>query len=360
MALPRPPTRPAGKKKSALAHIPLERRPCPDKAPFRPAKNPQFDARVLGARGKIPLARCYGQAMLQMVHVARQHAAGLVKSALAAPVGDQSRPRGVGPFFVVAHALPFESAPGELPPDFDVRPHPHIGLAAITYMLDGNITHRDSLGSRLEVGAGGLNFMIAGRGVVHSERFDRMRTLGGKLQLLQVLMALPDGSEDVEPSVVHVASERVPETEDGGATVRALAGEGSPLTFPAPMFLRDVRLEPGACYRPPDAFSERALYVLNGAIDVAGARVDAQRTALLSPGHALVTGVERTRLLAFGGEPVGPRYMWWNFIHSSLERIEAARTEWRRGRVPLPQGDTESFTPAPPDEGRPLLRLNAG
>src|SRR6478735_7633944 len=130
--------------------------------------------------------------MLETVHAARQFSAGLVRSALGAPIGEQAKPRSVGPFVLVAHALPFESAPGELPPDFDVRPHPHIGLAAITYMLDGNITHRDSLGSRLEVGAGGLNFMIAGRGVVHSERFDRVRTLGGKLQLLQVLMALPD------------------------------------------------------------------------------------------------------------------------------------------------------------------------
>jgi redox-sensitive bicupin YhaK (pirin superfamily) len=146
--------------------------------------------------------------------------------------------------------------------------------------------------------------------------------------------------------------------EEAGATVRTLAGEDSRLGFPAPMFLHDVRLEPGARYSPPDAFRERALYVLSGAVDVDGTRVDAQQTAVLSPGGTLATGTEHARLLAFGGEPVGPRYAWWNFIHSKLERIEAARAEWRAGRTPLPPGDTESFTPAPPDEGRPLMRLN--
>src|SRR5262245_31906120 len=138
--------------------------------------------------------------MLELVHVAKQHSAGLVKGAVGAPVGDDSRPRSVGPFVVVAHVLPWGSAAGELSPDFDVRPHPHIGLAAVSYMLDGSLTHRDSLGFRQEVSAGGLNFMIAGRGVVHSERFDRVRTLGGTVQLVQLLLALPDGSEEMEPS----------------------------------------------------------------------------------------------------------------------------------------------------------------
>jgi redox-sensitive bicupin YhaK (pirin superfamily) len=301
--------------------------------------------------------------MLELVHVGRQYSAGLVKSTLAAPVGEEGRPRAVGPFAVLAHALPWESAPGDLSPDVDVRPHPHIGLAAITYVLDGSVTHRDSLGSRQEVTAGGLNFMIAGRGVVHSERFDRVRTLGGKIQLLQVLMALPDGFEDMDPSFVHVVAERIRQTETSGATVRVLAGatdgEQALLGFPVPVFLHDVRLEPGARYRPPDAFGERALYLLSGAIDVGGQRIDAARTAVLSAGNAVATAVERARLLAFGGEAVGPRYMWWNYIHSSLERIESARAQWRAGSVPLPPGDTESFAPAPPDQGRPLHRLNA-
>lgn len=300
--------------------------------------------------------------MLELVHVARQHSAGLVKGALGVPVGDDGRQRSVGPFAIVAHVLPWQSAPGELPPDVDVRAHPHIGLAAVTYMLDGSLTHRDSLGSRQEVSAGGLSFMIAGRGVVHSERFDRVRTLGGTVQLLQLLLALPDGSEDMEPSFVHIAADRIQQTDSGGATVRSLVGatdgEEGLLGFPTPMFLHDVRLERGARYRLPDAFSQRAFYVLSGAIDVGGQRIDALTTAVLSPGNALATGVEPARILAFGGEPVGQRYMWWNYIHSSLERIHTARAEWRAGSVPLPPGDTESFTPAPPDEGRPLNLLN--
>jgi redox-sensitive bicupin YhaK (pirin superfamily) len=137
--------------------------------------------------------------MIESVVEARTYAAGLVESALAAPLGRDEALRSVGPFAIVAHALPHTVEPGALPPDFDVRPHPHIGLAAITYMLQGHITHRDSLGSRQEIGPGGLNCMIAGRGVVHSERFERVRLLGGTVELLQVLLALPDGHEDVEP-----------------------------------------------------------------------------------------------------------------------------------------------------------------
>lgn len=297
------------------------------------------------------------------VHASKRFSAGPMTTALAAPLGEDTRPRTVGPFVVVAHALPFESAPGALPPDSDVRPHPHIGLAAITYMLDGHLTHRDSLGSRSEVGPGGLNFMIAGRGVVHSERFDRLRTLGGTLQLLQLLLALPDGAEEMAPSFRHVAREEVRECGKADASVRILAGgvdpAESPVTFPGPMFLHDVRLEPGAAYRAPDSYTERAVYVLHGAVDISGTRVEAQHTALLAPDEALVAGAGPAQILSFGGEPVGPRYMWWNFIHSSLDRLESAKAEWRGGRTPLPPGDTESFTPAPPDAGRPLLRLNA-
>lgn len=296
--------------------------------------------------------------MLDFIHPAKQFSAGLIRSAAGSPVGEMNRPRSVGPVVVVGHALPSETAPGAMPPDQDVRAHPHIGLAAFTYMLDGHITHRDSLGNRQEVGPGGFDYMIAGRGVVHSERFERARLLGGNVQLLQILLALPDGHEDVDPSFLHVAADAVPESVEGGATVRVIAGEGSRVEFPGPMFLHDVRLEPGARYSPPRAIEQRALYVLSGAIDVAGTRVEAQRTAVLLPGDALTTATENARVLGFGGAPVGPRYTWWNYIHSSLERIEAAKAEWRAGRVTLPPGDTESFTPAPPDDGRPLMRLN--
>ncbi|MBZ0232165.1 MAG: pirin family protein, partial [Deltaproteobacteria bacterium] len=221
--------------------------------------------------------------MIDSLVDARQFAAGAIRTALAAPVGPDDAPRTIGPFAVVAHALPLASPPGELPPDFDVRPHPHIGLAAVTCMLEGHTTHRDSLGSRQEVGPGGVNFMIAGRGVVHSERFERLRTLGGTLELLQILLALPDGHEELEPRFVHVAPADVPRSSEGGALVRRLAGDDTALPFPTPVFLHVVQLEPGARYLPPAAHRERAVYVVSGAIAIDGSPVRAQQTALLAP-----------------------------------------------------------------------------
>jgi redox-sensitive bicupin YhaK (pirin superfamily) len=300
--------------------------------------------------------------MIESVTDARAFSAGLVRSALAVPLGTEREPRMLGPFAVIAHALPLQVEPGALPPDFDVRPHPHLGLAAITYLLDGHVTHRDSLGSRHEIGPGGMNYMIAGSGVVHSERFERVRLLGGTIELLQILLALPDGSEDVAPAFHSVEPYRVPRTEAQGTAIHWLAGgptvPDAPVRFPAPMFLCDVSLEPGARYRPPEGFPERAVYVLSGALEAGSARIGAQQVAVLAPGAMLAAGTEGARILAFGGEPVGPRYMWWNFIHSSLERLEAAKAEWRAGKTVLPPGDTESFIPAPPDDGRPLQRLN--
>lgn len=300
--------------------------------------------------------------MIDQVFDARKHTAGLTTAALAAPRQQEGALRTIGPFAVIAHSLPLATEPGALPPDFDVRPHPHIGLSAMTYLIDGHVTHRDSLGSRQEIGPGGMNYMIAGRGVVHSERFERLRLLGGKLELVQILMVLPDGEEETEPSFSTIDAARVPQVIEDGATVRWLAG-GSASTlvrFPTPLVLCDVQLEPGGTYRPPVGFAERAVYVLHGSIEAGGSRIGTQQVGLLSPEAAVFTCREPTRVIAFGGEPPGPRYMWWNFIHSSLERLEAAKAEWRAGKSPLPPGDTESFTPAPPDDGRPLLRLNEG
>lgn len=179
-------------------------------------------------------------------------------------------------------------------------------------------------------------------------------------------MPLPDGAEDAEPSFEAIDPSRVPTHTEGGAIVRRLAagteGGDAPVRFPAPLFLWDIELAPGARHHLPDGIGERAVYVLRGAIELAGARVDAQRVALLREGPASVEAGEAggpARLLAFGGAPPGPRYFWWNFLSSSLERLEEAKAAWREGRTPLPPGDTESFTPAPPDAARPLLRLNA-
>lgn len=296
--------------------------------------------------------------MMEAVTDAKQFSAGLIATALACPLGAPDAQRMIGPVFVLAHALPFEVGPGELAPDFDVRPHPHIGVATLTYLLSGHSTHRDSLGSRWEGTGGSVHYMVAGRGVVHSERFERLRALGGRLELLQIILALPDGSEDLEPSFTRVDPGEVPEEQGDGVVIRRLAGAGTTLPYPRQMFLHDVHLDPGARYALPVEMPERAVYVLAGEVETSGTRARAQQTATFADGPAHVTAVSPTRLLGFGGEPVGPRYAWWNFAHSSLARIAEAKAEWRAGRTPLPPGDTESFTPAPPDDGRPLMRLN--
>jgi hypothetical protein len=282
-------------------------------------------------------------------------------SAHAAPVGPDDAPRTVGPFAVVVHASIKDTAPGELPVDVDVRPHPHIGLIAISYVLEGAVTHRDSLGHRRELHAGDLGATISGRGVVHSERLERKRVLGGAFQMMQLLVALPDGAEDVEPSFVFRAKSEIPSVTADGATVHWLCA--SPPEVPAglaattPILLAAIDFEANGRWAPPEA-PERALYVRSGALEVGEQRVGQGQVAILAPGAERVRALEPSRVIAFGGTPVGERYSWWNYIHSSLERIEAAKADWRAGRLKLPDGDTESFTPCPPDHGRPLRVLN--
>jgi redox-sensitive bicupin YhaK (pirin superfamily) len=300
--------------------------------------------------------------MIRIVDTQRMPLGPNAMQALVAPVDLETAPTSVGPFAVVAHMRMEAIPPGALPVDADVRPHPHIGLAAISYAVEGAITHRDSLGNRSELVTGDLGVTIAGRGVVHSERFERLRVLGGAFEMFQLLLALPDGAEDGEPSFFRRASAEVPVVTGAGATTRWLlpAPPELPAGLPTttPILLADVTLERGATWTVPHV-PARAIYVWSGEIHVGASRVGAGQLALVEPGDAAAVADGPVRLLAFGGTNVGPRYSWWNYIHSSLERIEAAKAEWRQGRVKLPPGDTESFTPAPPDDGRPLRLLNA-
>lgn len=280
---------------------------------------------------------------------------------LAAPVERDGGPRTVGPFTVVLHIRLAELAPGALPVDADVRPHPHIGLTALSYVLDGAVTHRDSLGHHQELRAGDLGATVAGRGVVHSERFERNRLLGGAFEMFQLLLALPDADEDTDPSFFFRAKDAHATTADGGAHVRWLfpPPPAAPTGMPGatPILLADATLAADTRVGLPEA-PERAVYVWQGEVEVQGARVRAGEVAVLAPGDAEVRAIAPARLLAFGGTTVGPRFLWWNYLHSSRARIEAAKAAWREARVTLPVGDTESFTPCPPDDGRPLSHLN--
>lgn len=299
--------------------------------------------------------------MFTVVDAKRPPAAPGSSHFMAAPIGPDGALRTIGPFAMVAHAKTPASAPGSLPVDADVRPHPHIGLTAISYVLEGAVTHRDSLGNRRELLAGDVCATVSGRGVVHSERVERNRLFGSSFEMFQLLLGHPDGYEDIEPSFFFRAGAELPTSSREGANERWLfpnppdAPTGMPTT--TPILLADVALEPNARWSVPNV-PERALYVMHGEIQAGASRVRAGQVAIAGPGDVSVSALESARFLAFGGTGIGARYMWWNYMHSSLARIEAAKAEWRQGRVKLPIGDTESFTPCPADEGRPLLRLN--
>jgi redox-sensitive bicupin YhaK (pirin superfamily) len=278
-----------------------------------------------------------------------------------APLDPEATPRSVGPFCVATHHILAPLPAGALPVDADVRAHPHVGLVAVTWVVEGAVTHRDALGHCCELRAGDVGVLVSGAGVSHSERFERLRLHGGGLELFQLLLALEDGAEDAPPAFFRAAEADRPADHTPGARVRYLLPPppGRPAGVPGtqPILLADVALAPGGDWVVPAA-PERALYVRSGEIEVDGQRIGAGSLAVLGPGDARARGRTAARALAFGGTHPGPRFLWWNYLHSSVDAIAAARAAWRAGAVPLPVGDTESFTPAPPDDGRPLRRFD--
>ena len=267
-----------------------------------------------------------------------------------------SRRRMVGPYIFFDRMGPKQIEPG-LPREADVRPHPHIGLSTITYLFDGGIMHRDSLGSEQPIRPGEVNWMTAGRGITHSERFEELRAHGGPMDGIQAWVALPDEREETDPGFWHYPSGALPVFDGDGLSGRMIAGRlagvESPVQVDSPQFYVHWQLRAGARASLPAEYSERGVYVARGAVEVDGQRVDEGRMAVLAPGRAVtVTALGDAVVMALGGEPVGPRYIDWNFVSSSKERIEQAREEWAAGRMKLPDLDNEEFIPLPPKMGR--------
>ena len=263
-----------------------------------------------------------------------------------------ARRRMVGPYIFFDRMGPKLIEAG-LPREADVRPHPHIGLSTITYLFDGEIMHRDSVGSEQPVRPGEVNWMTAGRGITHSERFERLRDEGGPMDGIQAWVALPEAREEMDPGFWHYPAQALPEFTDTGMTGRLIAGRlagvESPVKVDSPQFYVHWQLSAGARVSLPAEYPERAVYVASGEVEIAGQRVEAGSMAVLVRGEAAtILAVNDAVLMALGGEPVGPRYIDWNFVSSSKERIDQARADWAAGRMKLPDLDDDEFIPLPP------------
>ena len=263
----------------------------------------------------------------------------------------------VGPFIFFDQMGPAEFLTNQ---GIDVRPHPHINLATLTYLFEGEILHRDSLGTEQTIQPGAVNWMSAGRGIVHSERTGAERKRDGqRLFGIQTWMALPASQEEGDPAFVHHGADALPEIEAGGVRARLIAGHAfgakSPLTAASETLYADVRLKAGARAPIDPGYDELAIYTIGGTIEVAGDAFEPGQLLVLRPGDATtVTATTEARFMLFGGAPMeGPRYIWWNFVSSRPERIEAAKEEWARGRFDTVPGDEAVFIPLPTKRDAP-------
>jgi redox-sensitive bicupin YhaK (pirin superfamily) len=265
-----------------------------------------------------------------------------------------ARRRMVGPFIFLDHMGPADFRSGE---GIDVRPHPHIGLATVTYLFDGEIHHRDSLGVSRKIRPGEVNWMTAGAGIVHSERTDpAWRSNGGLMHGMQAWVALPREDEEIAPAFAHHDADQLPETSDHGVWARLIAGSAYGLsndvkTF-SPLFYLHAELADGARIAMPVEHTERAAYVVSGAVEHDGARYPAGRLLVFANGGepAIVAAGAPARVMLLGGASIGPRFIWWNLVSSRPERIEQAKADWKSGRMKLPPDDSSEFIPLP-EEG---------
>jgi redox-sensitive bicupin YhaK (pirin superfamily) len=261
----------------------------------------------------------------------------------------------LGPFCFFDHLGPSDLAPGR---GLDVRPHPHIGLATVTYVIEGEIVHRDSLGFEQAIRPGAVNWMTSGRGIVHSERTSsELRQSGSRLHLVQLWVALPKDHEEMAPEFHHHPAASLPEFEENGVGLRLLAGSAygrtSPVRIFSSLFYLDAMIPAGRSLSLPEEHEERGVYLLSGALSCGSGSVEARALTIFRAGSAPVVRAEvDSRALILGGAPPdGPRYVEWNFVSSSRDRIEQAKAEWRAGAFPKVPGDEIEFIPLP--EPRP-------
>lgn len=268
--------------------------------------------------------------------------------------------RMVGPFIFFDHIGPVD-VPRGVDRSADVRPHPHIGLSTVTYLFAGELMHRDSLAYEQAIRPQEVNWMTAGRGITHSERLERARAQGDRIHGIQAWVALPGEKEETEPSFSHHNGSELPQWTESGVTGHLIAGSAYGLTAGAqthsPLFYAHLDLTPGACAEIPSGHSERAVYIASGALEVNGRRFGAGQMLVLDGSASRVTAAEQSTVMLLGGEPVGQRYIYWNFVSSSQERLAQAAADWKAGHMKLPDADNAESIPLP-DEAPPVPPLS--
>lgn len=286
--------------------------------------------------------------MIEMVIEGRSRDLGGFEVARILPF---ARRRMVGPFVFLDHMVPARFPPGG---GIDVRPHPHIGLATVTWPFEGRIVHRDSTGAHQAIEPGAVNWMVAGRGISHSERTDPADLAAGwSLHGMQAWVALPDAREEDAPAFHHVPAADLPVIEGPGVQGTLIAGvafgAASPVPVQSPLFYLDVRLDAGASVALPDGYPERAAYVAAGTVTCDGQQLAAGQMAVFAAGGtAQITALDGPAILMLlGGEPVGPRQLWRNLAASRQGLMERAKADWAAGRIPLPAGDNHEYIPLP-------------
>ena len=254
----------------------------------------------------------------------------------------------VGPFIFFDHLGPATFEPGE---GIDVRPHPHINLATVTYLFEGAVMHRDSLGTVQEIQPGAVNWMSAGKGIVHSERSpDHFRAQKSTLHAIQTWIALPEEAEETEPTFHHYASDEMPIWEENGTTIKLIAGKvgdrTSPVKTHSPTLYLDLQFSEGATFTLNTSYSERAIYAINEGLSLNGDALAPYRMAVLNPEAAKLEASQNVRCVVVGGEPVGNRIKWWNFVTSRKARLEQAKADWKAQRFDKVPNEDE-FIPLP-------------
>ncbi len=266
--------------------------------------------------------------------------------------------RMVGPFIFFDHMGPLDVAPGA-GGDLDVRPHPHVGLSTVTYLFSGEIMHRDSVGSEQAIRPQEVNWMTAGSGITHSERFEKARAVGDHLHGIQAWVALPVANEEEAPSFSHHAGGDLPHWTEDGVRGHLIAGSAYGLTAAArthsPLFYAHLDMDAGAIAEIPGDHAERAIYIASGAIELDGAVHEAGKMLIPGAGASRFRAIAASTVMLLGGEPVGERFLYWNFVSSSQDRLAQAAADWKAGRMKLPDADHDEFIPLP-DEPLPRAR----